>query len=311
MTGDKPQNPCLEGATACWQAPRRHGTPSWRGDVAGQLPSSRHLHQNQPAPTHKVSTHAPCSLCLSELVAARCRVTAPCRLRRACGGQRNSRGTTGGAMRAHGMQRRLAAISSASLSRVERCRQSADPTPPEVVEELAVVEAVVIRGVALCMVGGRQGGGLVPVDGVVPAVQQYMVSAAIAAQRCVQPPGLRTLEPAQGAGGPAKQPVDQGPRNHCRRKMSPGGGGWQRPGDSLPRRDAAASKPCGLGWPPTAATLRWVQQHGGKPERGTACLKKCLTFCATSDGEQRSRHWPISALRSNGGVCVWEERGQH
>lgn len=54
----------------------------------------------------------------------------------------------------------------------------------------------------------------------------------------------------------------------------------------------------------TAATPRWVQQHKGKPQRGTACLKKCLTFCATSDGEQRSRHWPISALRSNGGVCV-------
>lgn len=40
------------------------------------------------------------------------------------------------------------------------------PRPPHVVQELAVVVAVVVRGVALRVVGGREGGGLVPVDGV-------------------------------------------------------------------------------------------------------------------------------------------------
>lgn len=42
------------------------------------------------------------------------------------------------------------------------------PYQPEVVQELPVVEAVVVRRVALRVVGGRQHGGLVAVDGIVP-----------------------------------------------------------------------------------------------------------------------------------------------
>ena len=49
------------------------------------------------------------------------------------------------------------------------------PAPGVVVEELAVVKAVVVGGVALCMVGGGEHRHLVAVDGVAAEEELHLV----------------------------------------------------------------------------------------------------------------------------------------